>query len=271
MRDDLFGDDLPGQAGPATGSTPPGESTSEPPATPLRADGVPAAAPDAAPASASAPAVPTPAVAPLAAESSRLLRLAREHEASDDNEAALDRYEALLALDPASIDGRVGYARLLERLERGDAALAVLDDGVRRLPDQTEFLVQRAGLLGHRRRFSDAEADLRRVLRLYPSHGPAHFELGLMLWRKGRAAEAAESFSRSLVYQPDNPVTLYYLAEALNQLGRLAEARMSSERSLELDPRQPRVYNLLGRVLDGLGRSDDATRMYRLARENSTT
>ncbi len=42
-------------------------------------------------------------------------------------------------------------------------------------------------------------------------------------------------------------------------------------RSLELEPGRPRVYHLLGRVLDRLGRNDEATRMYRMARESAAT
>ena len=51
----------------------------------------------------------------------------------------------------------------------------------RRAPDQTEFLVLRGSILGRLQRYREADADLRRVLRLHPSHAPAQFELGLLL------------------------------------------------------------------------------------------
>ena len=57
-----------------------------------------------------------------------------------------------------------------------------------------------------------------------PSHGPAHFELGQLLWRKGLAPEAAAHFTKSLEYQPENGRVYYYLAEALNLMGDLAGA-----------------------------------------------
>src|ERR671924_657990 len=130
-------------------------------------------------------------------------------------------YRELLELEPNHIEARLQFGRLLDRLEEAAEAVEVLSDGLRRAPDQTEFLVLRGSILGRLQRYREADADLRRVLRLHPSHAPAQFELGLLLWRKGLTGTAAHHFHRALEFQPDNGRTYYYLADCLNQAGDL--------------------------------------------------
>ena len=110
---------------------------------------------------------------------------------------AIRHYRELLELEPVHIEGRLHFARLLDRLEEANEAVDVLSEGLRRAPDQTEFLVLRGSILGRLQRYREADADLRRVLRLHPSHAPAQFELGLLLWRRGLVQEAAVSLSSS--------------------------------------------------------------------------
>jgi Flp pilus assembly protein TadD len=208
-----------------------------------------------------------PSLHPVEPPSERLLRLANDADAAGRSSEALERYERALAADPRHIDARVGLARLLERTERADLALGVLDEGLLLQPDQTELLLVRGRAHGQQRRYEAAEADLRRVLRLHPSHGPAHFELGLILVRRGRAADAAGAFARAIAFGPESAHAYTELAEALNQSGQLTDAAAALERAVALDPAQPRAYHLLGRVLDRLQRSDEATLMYRRARE----
>jgi predicted Zn-dependent protease len=154
-----------------------------------------------------------------------------------------------------------------EERGRADEALALLDDELKTQPEAVDLLVLRATVLGRQRRLADAEADLRRAVRLAPGHGQALMDLGLLLWRKGLAAEAAEALDRAAAHQPRNPIAFNYLAEALNQAGQPENAVVALERSLALDPRQPRVFYLMGRVLDRLRRPDEARVAYRRAQE----
>ncbi len=164
-------------------------------------------------------------------------------------------------------------ARLAREASRAEAegrpeqALALLDEGLDGLPDAVDLLVLRAAILARQRRFADAEADLRRTLRIAPANGQALFELGRLLWRKGLAAEAAQTFDQAAAHQPRNPAAFNCLAEALNQTGQPENAVVALERSLALDPRQPRAYHLMGRVLDRLRRPDEARVAYRRGQE----
>jgi len=182
-------------------------------------------------------------------------------------ESAVRPYRELLELEPENVEARLHLAHLLDRLEEAADAADVLTDGLRRNPDQTEFLVLRGSILGRLQRYKEADADLRRVLRLYPSHAPAQFELGLLLWRRGMVQEAAASFHRALEFQPDNAKSYYYLADSLNQLGDLAGARAALERALQITSTDAKAYQLMGRVLDRLSLPEEAKEMYRRCRE----
>jgi tetratricopeptide (TPR) repeat protein len=129
---------------------------------------------------------------------------------------AIRSYRDLLELEPSHVEGRLHFARLLDHLEEAGEAVDVLSEGLRRAPDQTEFLVLRGAILGRLQRYREADADLRRALRLHPSHAPAQFELGLLSWRRGLVQEAAVCFHRALEFQPDNGKTYYYLADSIS-------------------------------------------------------
>jgi tetratricopeptide (TPR) repeat protein len=199
--------------------------------------------------------------------SEQRLQRADELAASTFPGQAVRLYRELLELEPGHIEGRLHFARLLDRLEEANEAVDVLSEGLRRSSDQTEFLVLRGSILGRLQRYREADVDLRRVLRLHPSHAPAQFELGLLLWRRGLVQEAAVCFHRALEFQPDNAKTYYYLGDCLNQLGDLAGARAAVERALQVCPDDAKAYHLMGRVLDRMCLPDQAQEMYRRGRD----
>jgi protein O-GlcNAc transferase len=179
-------------------------------------------------------------------------------------------YRELLARDPRLVDARLGLVRALEAADQPEAAIAALGDAIELAPDQTEYLVIRGSILGRLLRFADAEADLRRVLKLHPAHAPALHELGLLFLRKGLAAPAAEMFQRSLSLQPDRPAAYLHLGEALNRSGDFAGAATALQRAIQLDPSSRPALNTLARVLDRLGRPDEAEALYRKAQDLET-
>jgi len=207
----------------------------------------------------SAPRTPAPA--------ERLLERAHALAVGARPADAIPAYRELLAAEPDHLEGRLHLARLLIQLDEHEGALALLTEALSHSPDQTEYLVLRGGIYGHLRRYQEADGDLRRVLRLHPSHAPAHLELGLLHWRKGLAAEAAGHFQRSLEFQPENARACCYLGDALNQAGDLAGAHAALERAVQLDSHDAKAHHLLGRVLDRLGHPDEAREMYQRSRE----
>ena len=202
-----------------------------------------------------------------AAPSAGLLLERADAAAAAAPEQAVALYRELLAAMPDHTECRLRLARLLESRGDLDDAVRTLTTGIRVTPGEPELYVLRGIVLGRLRRYPEAEADLRAVLRDHPLNGAAHFELGQVLWRKGLAAEAATHFTKSLEYDPENGRAFYYLAEALNLMGDLQGANEALERALEATPREGKAYHLRGRVLDRLGRPDEARQMYQRSRE----
>jgi tetratricopeptide (TPR) repeat protein len=180
---------------------------------------------------------------------------------------AVPVYRELIAADPEDVEGRLRLVRLLVRFEEHDQALQLLGDALRHAPDQTELLVLRGQIHAQLRRYDESDTDLRRVLRLHPSHAPAHLELGRLLWRRGLLVEAAAHLRQALEFQPDNAWGCYYLGDTLNQIGDLPAARRVLERAIELSPHHAKAHHLLGRVLDRLGHPDEARAMYQRSKE----
>ena len=83
------------------------------------------------------------------------------------------------------------HDRLPEREAR--SALTHFDRARDTAPRNTEFRGNRAVVLQGLRRFAEAEAELREVLRLNPAYSEAHNNPGNLLLGAGRSAEAAAS------------------------------------------------------------------------------
>jgi Flp pilus assembly protein TadD len=91
--------------------------------------------------------------------------------------------------------------------------------------------------------------------------------LGTLRSRRGLWREAIEPLRRAVAEEPDRVPAWRQLGEALNHLDDLSGALAAFERAAALEPQNARTLNGLGRVLDRLGRPEDATQMYRRARE----
>jgi len=88
--------------------------------------------------------------------------------------------------------------------------------------------------------FDEALREFRRVAELSPGDQQAHFYLGLVALRQGRAAEAVDAL-REAAERVARPAVLHDLAVALEQVGRLAEADAAYEEASARAPADARV------------------------------
>lgn len=79
---------------------------------------------------------------------------------------AMAKYEEILKLDPKAWRAWGNLARLYQRGNKPDKALAVLDRGLDALPDSADLHYHRAALLAAEKRERDARASLRRFVEL---------------------------------------------------------------------------------------------------------
>jgi Flp pilus assembly protein TadD len=90
-----------------------------------------------------------------------------------------------------------------------------------------------------------------------------------MLSRRGLWAEAATQLQRAVEIDAARAEAWCYLGEALNHVDDLSGALAAYTRASELQPANAKAFHGQGIVLDRLNRPEDATRMYRRAREVS--
>ena len=200
----------------------------------------------------------------------QLLRRAREAADRSRRGEAIQIYRQLLTIEPGNLAGRNNLALLFEATGEPEMAIDELNAALRHHPDQIDLLVNRGAIQGTLKRYPEAEADLRRALRLAPGHAGAHFNLGLVLWKKGLPEDAADEFKRAVDADRENAGAWYYLGYALNQIADLSRAQQALEEAVRLDPAFAKAFHLLGRVFDRMHRPSEAIEMYRRAREITT-
>ena len=152
------------------------------------------------------------------------------------SEAALESYDAAVALRPAYAEGWNNRGALLNDLDRPEAALASLDRALALKPDFAEAHYNRAMALDRLKRPEAALASFDAAIALTPGHAFAHNNRGTALNALGRPKEAMASFDRALALKPDYVEAMANRGLALAELQRPAAALASYDAAIALDP-----------------------------------
>ena len=192
---------------------------------------------------------------------------ARELERAGSLLPAIELYRELIREDGANIRLRLALGAAYER--RGEPALALEQyEATRELaPDSVDVLLGMASALTELKRYDQAEAALKRALRLEPSRADVHGSMGTLSYKRGLYGQAEQELKRALDLDPAHGVAYFYRGEALNQLGRVDEALEMLERSVQLHPHNPRAFFTMGILYDRKHLPQQAAAMYRKARE----
>lgn len=197
------------------------------------------------------------------------LALERGEEALSRNEFshAEQAFREALAVAPGHVRARVRLAYSLDRQGNTPAAKAELDGALVQNPDNVTLLIGRATLASAHLQYADAEADLRRALRVTESNPEVYLQLGILHCRRARWREAIEPLRRAAELDPMLVAAHYHLGEAYNHVDQLDAARHAFERAGELEPSNWRAFHGLGVVYDRLRRPVEAAAAYRRSRE----
>jgi tetratricopeptide (TPR) repeat protein len=96
------------------------------------------------------------------------------------------------------------------------------------------------------------------VVARQPDNPRAHYNLGCLLVRAGRATEGAGQFEEALRLRPDFAEAHVNLGHALNRAGRVPEAIRHYEEALRLKPGHASAHYALGETFERIGRTADA-------------
>lgn len=179
----------------------------------------------------------------------------------------LDEARTLLAFTHGENDAQnvrlvQAQAELLRDSKMSGEAFDTLSEGIKRFPDSTNLLYDRAMVAEKLDKLDVLEADLRRVIALRPDDAQAYNALGYTLAdRTERLAEAVALLDKALELAPEDPFILDSVGWAQYRSGNLARAQEYLERAYALRP-DPEIAAHLGEVLWARGRRDEAGRVW---------
>lgn len=132
-------------------------------------------------------------------------------------------YKQAALLDPADAGPRLSAGAALEKTNPPEAekeyqqALALAPQSADALTALTNFYMRQ-------RRFSDAEALLRKLVDVHPNDAAAHLQLGRMLAISGKKDDAVAELEAGLKLDPSDSHAQYDLADLCLEAGKFARA-----------------------------------------------
>ena len=181
---------------------------------------------------------------------------------------AQDALDRLRSQAPLAQGAQVGGIHLLEAnlladLQRYLEAEAVLNQLLQQHPDATQVLYARSLLYTRLGRNAEAEADLRRIIKIEPKNSVALNALGYGLSSQpDRLAEAADYVQQALLLSPDEPAIMDSLGWIYFHQGKRREAIKLLRTAFDRMP-DPEIGTHLGEALWVAGDTEEARKIWR--------
>ncbi|TDI46492.1 MAG: tetratricopeptide repeat protein [Acidobacteria bacterium] len=133
-------------------------------------------------------------------------------------------YRQALAIEPDNARWLYHVARIEERLDDVDAAIATIGASIELEPGYAPSYWRRGGWRLNLDRPSEAEADFRKAIEIAPQDPAGHIGLARALIAQDRAEEAATLLETLLLDQPDDPLAHLLLGNAFRASGKTEQA-----------------------------------------------
>ena len=178
-------------------------------------------------------------------ESTHAFLRGKLNEERERNRDALQDYRRVLELDPDHDEARLRMTTILLQLSQGEEALPHLEFLRRRLPDNSEVLVQRGQALDLQGRPDEARAAFDEALRRFPHSPSALTERGRVANRDGDSAYAEECLAQAVQLDPSNVQAHYQYHLALSRNGKTEAARREQDALGRIEADVKRIKELL--------------------------
>lgn len=174
-------------------------------------------------------------------------------------EKAIAAYSAIDPRSPYAWNARIRIATNLDRLDRGDQAIALLRELADERVGDTDALISLGNLYRAKENWTEAIAEydraIARIETLTENDWPLLYTRGIALERAKLWPRAEADFLRALELKPDQPLVLNYLGYSWVDQRRNYERALSMiERAVDLRPRDGYIVDSFGWVLYRLGR-----------------
>ena len=172
-------------------------------------------------------------------------------------------YPPVLYLRPDEFPPGPGWQgmvrRSIESYLRGDRQQAF--EGIASVPETVRdprFFVYRASLLLAVGRVDEADADIKRALRLAPNDGNALALQSIIAVVQNEKDKALDLAQRAVEAAPDSATALIALSYAQQARFDLEDARASLEKAVQLDPKNALAWARLAELWSSFGRLEQA-------------
>jgi tetratricopeptide (TPR) repeat protein len=128
-----------------------------------------------------------------------------------------------------------------------------------------EDLSQAATVAMDKGDYTQARADLERLVGQSPRSAELHFRLGKVMQFQGELVGAEAEYRKALGLDPYYVGALVGLGQIDARLGRPSDALTRFEKAIEVDPHHAEAHFARGQTLEVLGRRDDALAAYFLS------
>lgn len=165
--------------------------------------------------------------------------------------------------DPGYLIARLRLAENLEREDKTEEAIELLEDLARKRPKLPEPLVTVGDILRNRSRFEEAVEYYDRAFSRYPNGEPENWAMyytrGMALERAQNWKRAEKDFKKALQINPEEAQVLNYLGYSWIDRGEnIVEARRMIEQAVEMRPEDGYIIDSLGWAMYLMGEYEDA-------------
>lgn len=187
------------------------------------------------------------------------------YEGDDRLEKSNAVYAAVDPASPFSWSARMRIAMNLNRLDKAEEAVALLDQMAREVPDDPAPLINLGDIERGKENFARAvvayDGAMARVEGVERRHWSLLYSRGIALERSKQWARAEADFLKALELEPDQPYVLNYLGYSwVDQGMNLERATGMIEKAVELRPRDGFIVDSLGWAYFRLGDYSGAVR-----------
>ena len=187
------------------------------------------------------------------------------YERIKQGERAIEVYESMPSGSPLRSTAELQVGLVLESLERKDEAQKHLEAVVARDASDPDALLALANLQRSRKLFAEAADTYTRALALSEKTGRTDWTTfyfrGVSFERSKRWSQAEADFKRALELYPDQPLVLNYLGYSWVDQGiNLDEAFRMLRKAVDLRPEDGYIVDSLGWAYYKLGKYEDAVR-----------
>jgi tetratricopeptide (TPR) repeat protein len=189
------------------------------------------------------------------------------------NEGNLYEAEALfrrtIKINPTYSPAYYNLGNLLQQQGKINEAISNYRQATeQQMPNPSDLHINWANALAKNREYEEAEAHLRRAIKIKPTYAPAYYNLGNLLQQQGKLNEAISNYRQALELRMPNPYDVHLnLAIALAQNREYEQALKHLNAALRINPDSPQVYYNWGRILQKQGKLDEAIEKWKKALE----